>query len=136
MKILILSVFVVFGLAGVLKGFNTFNPTAIFNDLTSTTYIEPNQSFVLGEGKHDSYDVKVLNKGKVAVEVFGERENEERKSLGVLKPNDKNEYQIAKDTKAIFKNLGRETAKIGIKLSGNASLSMGYKPNNESRKSF
>ncbi len=128
MRKIILSTFVILGLVGVFQAFGGSN---LFADLTSTTIIEPNQSFVLGEGKHGGYTAKIVNKGSVDVEVFGERENEERKSLGVLKPKYKNEYQVLKDTKVIFKNLGDKTATIGIKLSGETNLSMGYKPNKQ-----
>jgi hypothetical protein len=128
MKKIILSAFIVLVSVGIFQAFGGVN---LFADLTSTTVIEPNQSFVLGEGKHGGYTAKIVNKGEVDVEVFGERENEERKSLGVLKPKDKNEYNVAKNTKVIFKNLGSETATIGIKLSGDTSLSMGYKPNKQ-----
>jgi hypothetical protein len=128
MKKIIISAFLIFGLVGVFQAFGGVN---LFSDLTSTTVIEPNQSFVLGEGKHGGYTAKIVNKGEVDIEVFGERENEERKSLGVLKPKDKSEYNVAKNTKVIFKNLGDKTATIGIKLSGDTSLSMGYKPNKQ-----
>ena len=101
------------------------------SDLSSTTYIDPNKSFVLGEGRHGSYKAKIINKGKVDIEVFVQPLDKERVSVGVLKPNAVDEYRIEKDTKVIFKNLGDETATIGIKLSGDTSLSMGYKPNVE-----
>ena len=126
MKKIILSAVIVLGLVGV---FQAFGGTSLFDSLTSTTVIEANQSFVLGEGEHGSYIAKIINKGKVDVEVFGEREKEARKSLGVLKPGDKGEYNVAKNMKVIFKNLGDTTATIGIKLSGDTGLSMGYKPN-------
>lgn len=126
MKNTILIAFIILGLVGV---FQAFGGVGLFNNLTSTTYIEPNQSFVLGEGKHGGYNAKITNKGNVDVEVLGEPENEERKSLGVLKPNDRGEYNVAKNTKVIFKNLGSEKATIGIKLSGDTGLSMGYKGN-------
>ncbi len=128
MKKLILAAFIITGLVG---AFQAFGGVGLFDTLTSTTYIEANQSFVLGEGKHGGYTAKIVNKGDVDVEVFGERENEERKSLGVLKPKEKGEYNVIKDTKVIFKNLGDKTATIGIKLSGETSLSMGYKPNKQ-----
>jgi hypothetical protein len=128
MKKIILSALIVLGLVGV---FQAFGLTSLFDNLTSTTTIEANQSFVLGEGKHGGYIAKIINKGKTDVEVFGERENEERQSLGVLKPDDKGEYNVAKNTKVIFKNLGDKTATIGIKLSGETNLSMGYKPNKQ-----
>ena len=128
MKTIILSAFIISGLAGV---FQAFGLTSFFDNLTSTTYIEVNQSFVLGEGKHGGYFAKIINKGDVDVEVFAVEENEERKSLGVLKPDDKGEYNVTKNTKVIFKNLGDKTATIGIKLSGETNLSMGYKPNKQ-----
>jgi hypothetical protein len=130
MKKILLTIFVILGLVGIFKGFETSNLAAIFNDLTSTTVIEANKSFVLGEGKHNGYKAKLVNKGKVDIEVFTETEKEAPKSVGVLKPNDKADFQILKNTKVIFKNLGNETATIGIKLSGDTNLSMGYKPNN------
>jgi hypothetical protein len=128
MKKTILAAFIILGLVGVFQAFGGVN---LFADLTSSTIIEPNQSFVLGEGKHGSYKAKITNNGNVDVEVFGERENEEKTSLGVLKPKDKSEYNVEKNTKVIFKNLGDKTATIGIKLSGDTSLSMGYKPNKQ-----
>ncbi len=126
MKNIILSALIILGFVG---AFQAFGGMSLLDTLTSTTTIEPNQSFVLGGGKHDSYNAKITNKGKVDIEVFTERENEERKSLGVLKPNDRSEYSVAKNTKVIFKNLGDKTATIGIKLLGDTGLSMGYKGN-------
>ncbi len=109
--------------------FQAFGGVNLFSDLTSTTIIEANQSFVLGEGKHGGYNAKLVNKGNVEIEIFTENEDGEKKSVGVLKPQEKAEFTIIKNTKVIFKNLGNETATIGIKLSGDTSLSMGYKPN-------
>ena len=126
MKKIILSAVILVGLVGVFQAFGGMN---LFDSLTSITVIEPNQSFVLGEGKHGGYAAEIVNKGRVEVEVFGERENEARESLGVLKPGGKGGYSVAKNMKVIFKNLGDETATIGIKLSGDTGLSMGYKPN-------
>ena len=129
MKKIILSAFIILGLVGVFKVFNTSNLAAIFSDLTSTTTIEPSKSFVLGEGKHGGYNAKIVNKGNVGIEIFTESEDVARKSVGVLNPKDKAEFKILKNTKVIFKNLGQETATIGIKLSGDTGLSMGYKDN-------
>ena len=128
MKKIIFSALIVLVSVSIFQAFGGLN---LFDSLTSTTIIEPNQSFVLGEGRHGAYTAKIVNKGKVDVEVSGERENEERKSLGVLKPDDRGEYNVAKNMKVIFKNLGDKTATIGIKLSGDTGLSMGYKPNKQ-----
>ncbi len=128
MKKIILSAFVVLCLVSV---FQALGGTSLFDTLTSTTYIEANKSFVLGEGKHGDYTAKIINKGKVDVEVFTALENEDKKSLGVLKPEDKGEYNVTKNMQVIFKNLGAEKAVIGIKLSGETNLSMDYKPNKQ-----
>jgi hypothetical protein len=129
MRKIILSAFIILGLVGVFQAFSTANLAAIFSDLTSTTVIEPNKSFVLGEGKHNGYKAKLINKGKVEIEIFTQSENEDAKSIGILKADEKADFKIIKNTKVIFKNLGKETATIGIKLSGDTNLSMGYKPN-------
>ncbi len=131
MKKIIFSAFVILGLVGALETFGITNFAAVFSDLTSTTVIEPNKSFVLGEGKHGGYKAKLVNKGQVDIEIFTQLENESAVSTGILQPDEKVEFTIAKNTKAIFKNLGNETATLGIKLSGDTSLSMGYKPNNK-----
>lgn len=128
MKKIILSAFIILVSVGV---FQAFGGVSLFADLTSTTVIEPNKSFVLGEGKHGGYNAKLVNKGNVEIEILTQNENEEAKSIGILKPNDKANFTIIKNTKVIFKNLGQETATIGIKLSGDTSLSMGYKPNKQ-----
>ena len=118
-------------MVGLVVVFQAFGGIGLFDTLTSTTIIEPNQSFVLGEGKHGGYNAKIVNKGKVDVEVFTTSENESAKSIGILKADDKEDFTILKNTKVIFKNLGNETATIGIKLSGDTGLSMGYKPNKQ-----
>ena len=118
-------------MVGLVVVFQAFGGIGLFDTLTSTTIIESNQSFVLGEGKHGGYKAKIVNKGKVDVEVFTASENESAKSIGVLKADNKADFTILKNTKVIFKNLGNETATIGIKLSGDTGLSMGYKPNKQ-----
>ena len=49
------------GLVGV---FQAFGVTNLFDSLTSTTYIEANKSFVLGEGDHGGYFAKITNKSE------------------------------------------------------------------------
>jgi hypothetical protein len=120
MKIIISSICIILGLIGVFQA---------ADNLTSTTNIEPNKSFVLGEGKHGGYNAKLVNKGNAEIEIFTENENEPRKSVSILKANDKTRFYISKNTKVIFKNLGSETAVIGIVLSGDTGLSMGYQDN-------
>jgi hypothetical protein len=126
MKKIILSAFIILGLVG---AFQAFGGIGLLADLTSTTVIEPNKSFVLGDGKHNGFGAKLVNKGRVEIEVFTQSESENAKSIGILKADEKADFVIIKNTKVIFKNLGNETATLGIKLTGDTNLSMGYKPN-------
>ncbi len=120
MKKLILSSVVIFALVGMILAFNS---------LKSTTYIKPNESFVLGKNKHNGYRANLKNKGKVDIQVFIKREGQNQKSLGVLKPSQKGSFKIQENTTAIFKNLGSKTAVIGISLNGDTGLSVGYEDN-------
>ncbi len=97
--------------------------------LTSSTVIEPKQSFVLGEGKHASYSAKIKNEGLSDVEVFKTSNNEMPASLGVLKIGQEQNYNVPDNTKVIFKNLGNSKTDLAIKLYGDKNLSMKYQNN-------
>jgi len=103
----------------------------IFSQLTSTTQIEANQSFVLGQGNHGSYNANVKNISKSAVEVFKSAADGTMVSLGVLAPGDQQQYAVPKDTRVAFMNIGKSMASIAIKLVGDTNLSMGYSDNKE-----
>ena len=98
--------------------------------LTSTTYIDPSKSFVLGEGKHGKYNARVTNIGDSPVEVFLTPKNGAITSLGVLQKNEGQFYPVSNDATVRFSNLGNEKAVISIKATGDTQLSMGYKDNN------
>ena len=107
----------------------TFESCSIFGKLTSSTTIEPQKSFVLGQGKHGSYNAKIKNSGKGDIEVIVVKNGGVATSLGVLKPNEKGEYPVASNTEVRFKNLGSDTGEIQILLTGDTNLSMGYREN-------
>ena len=113
-----------------LFSFVFFQSCSIFGALTSQTTIDPEKSFVLGEGKHGSYTAVIQNTTNTPVEVFIQKyQSEVSTSLGVLNKGDKQEYRVAKDNRVSFKNLGKRVAVINIKLNGDTNLSMGYKEN-------
>jgi len=103
----------------------------IFGKLTSTTQIEANKSFVLGQGIHGSYNANIKNISQSDVEVFKSAADGAMVSLGILKPGDKQQYAVPKDTKVAFMNRGESMALIAIKLVGDTNLSMGYADNKE-----
>jgi hypothetical protein len=114
-----------------LFSFVFFQSCSIFGVLTSQTTIDPEKSFVLGEGQHGSYTAVIQNTTNIPVEVFIQKyQSEVSTSLGVLYNGDKQEYSVAKDNRVSFKNLGKRVAVINIKLNGDTNLSMGYKENN------
>ena len=114
-----------------LFSFVFFQSCSIFGVLTSQTTIEPEKSFVLGEGQHGSYTAVIQNTTNIPVEVFIQKyQSEVSASLGLLNKGDKQEYRVAKDNRVSFKNLGKKVAEINIKLRGETNLSMGYKENN------
>lgn len=119
----------VFVLAVVAKAFDTLALATAVGDFTSTTFIDPQQSFVFGEGKHKGYSAKLVNQGNVAIEIFTAAEDECAESVKVLKPGEKTSVKILENTTVILKNLGQTGATIGIKISGYTNLSMGYTPN-------
>lgn len=103
----------------------------IFSQLTSTTQIEANKSFVLGQGNHGSYNANIKNIAKSNVEVFKSAADGTMVSLGILEPGDQQQYAVPKDTKVAFMNIGKSMARIEIKLVGDTNLSMGYSDNKE-----
>lgn len=97
--------------------------------LHSVTYIDPLQSFELGEGQHGRYNASIKNISSVNVEIWTHPLDGERKSVATLKPNEIINLSVEKNTKAIFKNANNAQAAIKIDLNGDNGLSMGYKEN-------
>jgi len=98
--------------------------------LTSQTLIEPNKTFVLGEGIHLAYSAKVKNTGNADIEIFKKELGGEKISVGILKVNQKETYEIPGNTAVFFQNLSKtKPVKIDIELRGTTNLSMGYKEN-------
>lgn len=98
--------------------------------LTSQTLIEPNKTFVLGEGIHLAYSAKVKNTGNEDIEIFKQELEGEKVSVGILKVNQQETYKIPRNTAVFFQNLSKyKQVKIDIELRGTTNLSMGYKEN-------
>ena len=98
------------------------------SSLTSTTYIPPTKSFVLGEGKHGSYDAEVKNTGKDVLEVVQIDAQGASLSLGMLARKEKKDFKVQANCTIIFKNQNtEEQGVIEIVLKNvSSSLSMGY----------
>lgn len=100
--------------------------------LTSTTTIDPNKSFVLGDGPHGSYSAQIKNVGADAIEIMQSDRNGKVTALGSLQRGESGKYQVGANTTVIFKNKSlAEKGVIEIMITGNpfGSLSMGYRDN-------
>jgi hypothetical protein len=98
----------------------------VFSTLTSGTYIDPEKTFVLGEGQHGSYVATVKNTAKSDVEVILTDAENKSSSLGILKFRQSETYRVAANNTVRFVNLGNRQAALAIKIQGETSLSMGY----------
>lgn len=96
--------------------------------LTSTTYIPPAKSFVLGEGKHRGYYAEIKNIGKDVIEVVQIDAQGASLSLGTLARKEKKDFQVRANCTILFKNKNaEEQGVIEIILKNvSSSLSMGY----------
>jgi hypothetical protein len=104
----------------------------IFNCLQnpeSQTFIEPQQSFVLGEGTHGAFKATVKNTGTESVEISKQSVNGNRSTIAVLAPGAATRVRIADNTKVIFKNTGASKATLNLLVSGDTGLSMATKGN-------
>ncbi len=98
--------------------------------LTSVTTIEANKSFLLGEGKHGSYNATIKNVGSDLIEVFLIDSKKIKNSLGLLKINQSATYQVPENSAVQFKNMSSsKNGVIEIKAHGDTNLTMGYKSN-------
>ena len=98
--------------------------------LKSETYIDPAKTFALGEGEHAGYSAKIKNQGDVAIEIFKQELEGEKISVGILKVNQEETYEIPRNTAVFFQNSNSsKRVTLKIELYGANNLSMGYKEN-------
>lgn len=97
-----------------------------FGGLHSVTYIEPGQTFVLGEGQHSAFKAKAENIGQQPVEIFLKPQGKAEVTLGILKPGDQARYPVAANTTVRLKNLGQGKAEIKLHIKGDTDLGMEY----------
>jgi ABC-type oligopeptide transport system substrate-binding subunit len=95
----------------------------------STTTIDPNKTFVLGEGEHPAYKANVKNVGLFDVEVVANSLNGVATPLGTLKPGESSEYSINPNTAVSFKNSALFSTAIKVDIFSMFFPSMGYKDN-------
>lgn len=94
--------------------------------LKSTTYIEPEKSFILGEGSHGSYKAQLTNVDEVDIEIVLTDIQGQSSSLGILSSGVSTTVKILANQQVSLINKGVETAAMRIEVRGDTRLSMGY----------
>ncbi|MBC7587697.1 MAG: hypothetical protein H7178_04990 [Chitinophagaceae bacterium] len=95
--------------------------------LTSTTYIKPNESFVLGNNEHGEAKVKLKNISPNSIEVHHAPIAGGKHSSQIVKPNETVTVYIEKNTALVIVNATADKASVELFVTGDLGLSMGYK---------
>ncbi len=95
--------------------------------LHSTTSIQPNDSFILGNNQHGSFKVQLKNVSNNNLEVYHAPINGGKHSSQNVKPNQSVVVKVDKNTALIIANQFDDTATVTLRVTGDVGLSMGYK---------
>jgi hypothetical protein len=97
--------------------------------LTSTTLIQPNESFVLGDNEHGSFSVRLKNISQNKLELWKAPINGGQHSPVNVEPNETVKVKVPKNTALRIDNKNTTEASVEILVKGDVGLSMGYKKN-------
>ncbi|WP_207434037.1 hypothetical protein [Sabulibacter ruber] len=95
--------------------------------LNSTTYIRPNDTFVLGNNQHGSFQVNLRNASQTSLSIYQAPLDGGTHSPLNVKPNQRASLKVDKNTALIISNTSNDTAAVDLKITGDLGLSMGYK---------
>jgi hypothetical protein len=98
----------------------------LFSSLTSTTYIGPRQSFVLGQGQHGSYSVTLKNKSRQDITIRQIALDGTLIDSVVADSNQSLTVAVAKNTTLEIVNAADQSAEVALKVKGDTNLSMSY----------
>jgi hypothetical protein len=95
--------------------------------LTSTTYIKPNESFVLGNNQHGKFSVKLKNISTTNLTIWMMPIDGGKHSPIDVKPNETVKVKVDKNTALTIENNHPSEASVELVVKGDTGLSMGYK---------
>jgi hypothetical protein len=95
--------------------------------LTSVTTIKGNDSFILGNNEHSAYAVSLKNISSKEVTVYMAPIKGGTHTYQVVKPNQKVNVNVDKNTALVVENMSKEEVSVALKVVGDTNLSMGYK---------
>lgn len=95
--------------------------------LTSTTYIDANNSFVLGNNEHRTFSVRLKNASSSNVEVHHAPIAGGTHTYETVKPGQTVSVSVEKDCALVIDNRSTNKATVELLVKGDTGLSMGYK---------
>lgn len=93
---------------------------------TSSTEIESKKSFVLGNNEHKLFHIKVKNLSNEPVTLFHEPITGGSHSPQTINSNETIKVKVDKNTALKIVNSSNQKVIVGLKISGDTGLSMGY----------
>lgn len=96
---------------------------------TSTTYIEPYKTFVLGENQHGKFDTWVKNSSDELIYIYSKDSSNNQQKVTILKPNTKEHLFNDANSALYFENRSQKQVAIHLKINGDVGLSMDYQNN-------
>ena len=94
--------------------------------LTSTT-IDANNSFVLGNNQHGTFNARMKNISENDVEIHRVPADGGHHSFETVKPGQTKKVKVEKNTALIIDNKSNNKVSVELVVQGDTGLSMGYK---------
>jgi hypothetical protein len=95
--------------------------------ITSNTLIKSKESFVLGNNRHNAFDVKMQNASLSNLTFYQASINGDTLSTQTIKPFQKVNIKVGANTALVINNSSKVMANVKLKITGDVGLSMGYK---------
>lgn len=95
--------------------------------LTSTTYIKPNDAFILGNNVHREFKVRLKNISNSNLEIWRTPLGGGQHSKVLVKPTETIQVKVEENTALRINNNSNEQATVELLVKGDTGLSMGYK---------
>lgn len=95
--------------------------------LTSTTTIDANNSFVLGNNQHGTFSARLKNISESDIELHRAPIDGGRHSSETVKPGQTKKVKVEKNTALVIDNKSNNKVSVELFVQGDTGLSMGYK---------
>lgn len=95
--------------------------------LTSTTYIKPQDSFILGNNPHAPFSISLTNTSPHAISICQKPIDGITGEPTVVEPKKNIKVKVPSNTAVIIENASDESAEVALKVFGDTDLSMKYK---------